>query len=110
MATSAASVCNNKALLVNCLGIEDITPFQLIVEGRKHSCVPKVNFCYSAVEFSGDSECGGHDSFLWSVNNKYYQAKILLKYCHVYGGDQIDVNAGEYEAVVLITREVGCVC
>ena len=58
-----------------------------------------ISFC---IEFCGDSECSSHDDYLWSVENKYYKAKILLQYCHMDEEGQLSVKAENYEALVIL--------
>lgn len=55
------------------------------------------------VEFTGDKDCSSSQSYVWSVDNKYYSAKILLSHCHLDENCKVNVEAGSYEAVVIVT-------
>ncbi len=101
MASFASSVAN-KALVVNCLGVKNITPFQLLVNGMVCTVALCLKLYLPCTEFCGDRECSSHENYLWSVENKYYQAKILLQYCHLDEDGQMSVKADNYEALVIL--------
>lgn len=53
-------------------------------------------------EFTGDPDCCKEQGFLWLVDNKYYNAEILLQYGCFNDSGKVDAKVEDYEAVVIV--------
>lgn len=57
--------------------------------------------CFIIIEFTGDLECCNSPCYVWSVDNKYYTAKIVLRSYHLDENGKGFVEADDYGAVVI---------